>query len=129
MVNFFTAINKFSYLAYTTMLIVAPIFIRLLTGNFARAMAIFPFIFLRDKALKGESMLINHEKIHFAQQKELLILPFFVLYTLEYLIHRFKGKSHIQAYFAISFEKEAYYFESDLDYLKTRKWFQWRMFI
>ena len=111
------------------MLIVAPLFIRVLTGNFARAMAIFPFIFLRDKALKSEAMVIIHEKIHFAQQKEMLILPFFILYTLEYLIHRFKGKTHIQAYFAISFEKEAYYFESDLDYLKTRKWFQWRMFI
>lgn len=82
-------------------------------------MAIFPFLFVKNK--KPSEVLINHERIHFRQQIEMLILPFYIWYILEYLIHRLHGKNSHQAYMNISFEQEAYANDDDLMYLKKRK--------
>jgi len=76
------------------------------------AITLFPFIFTK----RTDAVTINHEKIHLRQQAEMLIVFFYVLYLLEAI---FKG------YDNISFEKEAYYNESDIDYLKKRKLFAW----
>lgn len=65
-------------------------------------------------------MLINHEKIHLRQQLELLVLPFFFIYIVEFLIRLLQFRSWKLAYRNISFEREAYGNEKDLDYLKTR---------
>ncbi|MEO8933250.1 MAG: hypothetical protein ABI295_03000 [Xanthomarina sp.] len=83
-------------------------------------LSIWPFIFLRNKALKQDVVLINHERIHMKQQKELLILPFFILYIVEFLIRFIQYKTWHLAYRNISFEREAYKNENDLDYLKSR---------
>ncbi len=83
-----------------------------------RAMALFPFILARRGVL--HPVLLQHERIHLAQQLELLIIPFYVWYLLEYSWHRLNGKSHLQAYFQISFEQEAYRHETDEDYLTNR---------
>ena len=91
----------------------------------ANAMAIFPFILLQNKAQKQDKILINHEKIHLQQQLELLIFPFYFLYLLNYLINLIKYKNHYQAYLNIVFEKEAYHFEKQLDYLTKRKLYNW----
>ncbi|MBC8987053.1 hypothetical protein H9X96_14870 [Pedobacter sp. N36a] len=91
----------------------------------ANAMAIFPFIILQHKAQKTNTTLINHERIHLQQQLELLILPFYILYGLNYLWNLYRFKNHYLAYFNICFEREAYANESDLGYLKKRKWFSW----
>lgn len=91
----------------------------------ANAMALFPFILLRNKAQKHDSVLINHEKIHLRQQLELLIIPFYFLYAINYLLNYLKYKNHYQAYLNISFEKEAYRFENDPYYLSKRKWYNW----
>lgn len=65
--------------------------------------------------------LLNHEKIHTAQQLELLVLPFFVLYFLEWVWHMMLcGNAH-KAYRAISFEREAYSNEHDPGYLSRRR--------
>lgn len=91
----------------------------------ANGMAIFPFIFVKYR--KPSKVLINHERIHFRQQIELLILPFYLWYVIEYLIHRIKGKSSNQAYMSISFEREAYANDDDLAYLKKRRlWSFWK---
>jgi hypothetical protein len=90
---------------------------------------IFPFMFLKYKDLKGNIVLINHEKIHLRQQIELLILPFFVIYGLEFLVRLFQYKNWALAYRNISFEREAYRKEKDLDYLKTRPLFNFIKFI
>ena len=66
---------------------------------------------------------LNHELIHAAQQKELLYIPFFIWYFIEWLILYFKYRNWEKAYFHIRFEKEAYHNESDLDYLNHRKHF------
>lgn len=86
-------------------------------------------MFLKYKALKGNIVLINHEKIHLRQQIELLIFPFFLIYSLEFLVRLFQYKNWALAYRNISFEREAYRKEKDLDYLKTRPLFNFIKFI
>ena len=53
-----------------------------------RGMTLFPFIIVSENYLKQDSVTINHEKIHIRQQIELLILPFFIWYGIEFLIKR-----------------------------------------
>lgn len=84
------------------------------------AMAVFPFVLLRDKKLKENSVLLNHEKIHLRQQAELLILPFYIWYAIEYLLLLIIYRDKKKAYLNISFEREAYTNESDSNYLKNR---------
>ena len=59
------------------MIWVSPLFLRIFTNNFATAISIWPFIFLKHKYQKNDAILINHEKIHLQQQAELLIIPFY----------------------------------------------------
>jgi len=87
-------------------------------------LTIFPFVFLKSKALKADAVLINHEKIHLRQQLELLILPFYLVYVFEFLIRFIQYKNWHKAYRNISFEREAYANEKYLDYLKQRPF--WR---
>lgn len=65
----------------------------------------------------------NHEAIHTAQMKELLYVPFYLLYVLEWLWHLICLRDTKEAYRTISFEREAYAHEDDAGYLKTRKKF------
>ena len=70
--------------------------------------------------LSGE--LINHERIHTAQMLEMGILPFYVWYVVEWLV---KLSQKRNAYYRISFERDAYLHEHYLDYLKHRKMYSW----
>lgn len=88
-------------------------------------MALYPFILLKHKSQKADRILVNHERIHLRQQVELLIIPFYLLYLLNYLINLIRYRNHRRAYFNISFEKEAYACDQNLNYLKTRKFFAW----
>ena len=83
-------------------------------------MAIFPFIFLKRKRLKYDKYLINHEKIHLRQQLELLIIPFFLVYVLEFAFRFMWLRKWKKAYVNLSFEREASKNENDLNYLKSR---------
>ena len=82
--------------------------------------AIFPFIFVRDLRFKKDMVLINHERIHLKQQVELLIVPFFIWYGVEYLIGLLYYKNRHLAYKNISFEREAFFNESNAKYLNER---------
>jgi hypothetical protein len=84
-------------------------------------MALFPFILIKEKRYRHDKVLINHESIHLVQQLELLILPFYVIYLLNYVFNLIKYREHEKAYLNIFFEKEAYQNEYDLNYLKKRK--------
>lgn len=64
---------------------------------------------------------INHERIHTAQMKELLFIPFYIFYILEWLIRLLQYRNSFTAYRNISFEREAYDKESNPDYLSKRK--------
>jgi hypothetical protein len=67
----------------------------------------------------------NHERIYAAQQMELLYLPFFLWYVIEWLVLLVKYRDGKKAYFNIRFEKEAYNHQQDLQYLKNRKRFRY----
>lgn len=86
-------------------------------------LTVFPFIILSKKTDITNQIMLNHEKIHIKQQIELLILPFFVWYFVDFLIQFVKFGNINQAYRNIIFEKEAYQNEHNLNYLKTRKFF------
>ena len=62
---------------------------------------------------------IHHESIHTAQCKELWYIGFMLWYVIEWIIRLPKG----DAYRNISFEREAYDNEKNLNYLKNRKRF------
>jgi len=95
---------------------------------------IFPWIILRERYRdhryyreKKAPIIINHETIHIEQQKELLVIIFFLLYFTEWFIKLFiYGK---KAYRNISFEREAYTNEDNLEYLKTRKRYSFLKYI
>lgn len=69
---------------------------------------------------------LNHELIHAAQQKELLYIPFFIWYGIEWVILRLKYKSWMEAYYHIRFEQEAYRHERDHQYLSHRKHYRYK---
>lgn len=83
-------------------------------------LTVFPFVFLKNRGLKTDYILINHEKIHLKQQLEMLIIPFYLIYGLEFIFRLFQYKNWQLAYRNISFEREAYYNELNLDYLNNR---------
>jgi len=91
-----------------------------LTPKWVRGITIFPFVVLSYKKDKQDLVLLNHEKIHIRQQVELLVLPFFLWYGLEFLFRLLQYKNAKQAYLNISFEREAYQNEKNIHYLKQR---------
>lgn len=71
--------------------------------------------------------IVNHEHIHWHQQLELGILPFYLWYVIEWFIKFITPP--IGAYEDISFEREAYSHEGDQEYLSKRKLFAWFKYI
>ena len=84
-------------------------------------LSLWPFIFIKNRTLKNDSELINHEKIHLRQQQELLIIPFYFVYVSEWLIRSLIYFDTYKAYQNLSFEREAYANEGSKDYLKNRR--------
>ncbi|CAA7196586.1 hypothetical protein [Chryseobacterium potabilaquae] len=91
--------------------------------------ALFPFIFIRQPEDKENKVLINHEKIHLRQQVEMLVIFFYIFYVVEYYYRLFTLKNRYLAYKGISFEKEAYAKERDLNYLKKRKFWSFSKYL
>ncbi len=81
---------------------------------------LFPFVFVKYSNLKENTYFLNHERIHLRQQMELLVIPFFIWYGLEFVLRYIQYGNWSSAYRNISFEREAYANEKDLNYLKTR---------
>ena len=77
-----------------------------------QGITLWPFIILKTKELKADKRVINHERIHMRQQLEMLVIFFYIVYLIELL---FKG------YWKVSFEKEAYSNDDNLEYIKKRK--------
>jgi len=95
-----------------------------LTPKGYRGVTFFPFVIFKNKEDVLDKVFVNHEKIHLRQQIELLVLPFYVWYGMEFLIRWVMTKDKNVAYRNISFEREAYKNEKDLEYLNTRSF--WR---
>ena len=91
-----------------------------------KAMNLFGVLFVRnDIKTPMDEFDINHEAIHTEQYKEMLWIPFLIWYGIEWFIKIFiYGDTH-KAYRNISFEREAYQNEHDLEYLSNRKRYRW----
>ena len=66
---------------------------------------------------------VQHEQIHWRQQVEMLVIPFYIWYGIEYLVKLPRHRS--AAYYNISFEREAYTKETFFYYFTTRKPYAW----
>lgn len=86
---------------------------------------IYPFIFVR---FAKNEILIRHESIHIEQQRETLIIGFFLIYLFDYLRGLIKYRNHYTAYWRIRFEQEAYRYQRDSNYLNRRQPGNWRLF-
>lgn len=84
-----------------------------------------PLLIIKKGFIPSEEDL-NHEAIHWKQWKELLLIGFILWYFLEFLVKWIKYKDFMDAYMNISLEREAYFHENDLDYLKKRKTFSYK---
>lgn len=110
-------------------------------GTFV-AITFGPWIFTRREELSDVT--VNHEAIHWEQQKETLIVGFFILYGIMFLWelvrctfdplranhadgrHRPLWK---RAYRSVAFEQEAYAHEADMEYIQNRKIFSFWSFM
>jgi len=91
--------------------------------------SLFPFIFLSKQNFKNNKVFINHERIHLQQQIELLIIPFLILYFIEFFFRLLQFRNFMKAYYNISFEREAYANENDLYYLDKRSFWKFLKYI
>lgn len=87
-----------------------------------KAMTLWPLLFVRRDCIMTDVDL-RHERIHARQQKELLVVFFYLIYIIEYLVRLWLTFSTRSAYRDLSFEKEAYSHEHDEEYLRSRPLF------
>jgi hypothetical protein len=151
-----TAVGLYTFvLLYTCVFLAAPLFVAYVIGKDIhgvrviehswlmkilkiKGLAIYPVVFVEGKALtaKGNStVILRHERIHLAQQAELFVLPFYIMYLVEetgraaankFFFRSAAGeKCYETAYYQISFEREAYDNENRSTYLKRRVPFAW----
>lgn len=88
------------------------------------AINLFGVVFVRKKIRSQHNISIydwekmfNHELIHTAQMKELLYLPFYILYGIEWLIRLGMYRNTKEAYRNVSFEREAYDKQAYFNYI------------
>lgn len=87
--------------------------------NLLGVMFVHPGVYLSNE-------LINHERIHTAQQREMLFVFFYLAYVVEWLIRLcMRGN----AYRNISFEREAHSNQRNLSYLSSRPHYAWVHYI
>ena len=100
-----------------------------LTPKGFRGITIYPFVVLADKKDRDNLVFVNHERIHIRQQIEMLVIPFFIWYAIEFVFRWWQYRDKKAAYYAISFEREAYAKEKDLNYLQSRSFWAFRDFL
>ena len=93
------------------------------------AINLFGVLFVRNEYKKrfesgGFTTTLNHESIHTEQIKELGYIFFYIWYFIEWLLRLPFGN----AYYNISFEREAYTNEKNIKYLQTRKHYSFFFF-
>ncbi|TAE36730.1 MAG: hypothetical protein EAZ70_10290 [Runella slithyformis] len=82
-------------------------------------MALFPFVLVRQA--NPPRWLLNHERIHLKQQLEMGLVLFYAWYLFEFLVRWLQHGNRSRAYRSISFEREAYKNDENLNYLQNRK--------
>lgn len=91
-----------------------------------KALYFFGLLFVR-KGVELAEWVINHERIHERQAREMLYVGFYLWYIVEWLIRLcIQGRD---AYHNISFEREARANQYNNDYLATRRAWAWIKYI
>ncbi|MBD5190996.1 MAG: hypothetical protein HDS93_03945 [Bacteroidales bacterium] len=85
---------------------------------------LFGILFARDTSWIDDAV-INHERIHDFQQRELLYVFFYLLYFFEWIVRLIQYRDLYLAYKNISFEREAYARGDDFSYLDSRPLYAW----
>ena len=92
-----------------------------------RAITLYPYIIIKDEeSIDSKSSLLRHELTHLAQQKELFLIGFYILYVYYWIKGLFIYRSFQQAYSQIPFEREAKANEDKRLYFMYRKKFAWK---
>ena len=94
------------------------------------AINLFGVLFVRNEYKKrfdsgGFTTTLNHESIHTEQIKELGYIFFYIWYFIEWLLRLPFGN----AYYNISFEREAFANEKNRKYLQARKHYSFLKYI
>ena len=93
------------------------------------AITLYPFVISREPM---DDITKNHEKIHLAQQAELLVLGFYLMYVWYWWrgMKKYEGskRQEMLAYRNIPFEREAYQHQMDPRYPIKRKAYSWWSF-
>lgn len=91
------------------------------------AITILRWMIVRKEYVNKVSPIVkNHEDIHYAQERELWYIGFYLMYVLMFVWHFLKIWNWSKAYRAIPFEVEAYANAMNLGYLESRKRFAWK---
>ena len=85
------------------------------------AMNLLGVLFVRREAAE-----LMPETLNSTQMREMLYIPFYIWYLLEWILSLFLPGN---AYRNISFEREAYKYQNDLSYLSRRGRFAWFRFL
>lgn len=93
-----------------------------------KAITLLNMIFVR-KGLVMRDKDINHENIHWEQEKELLIIGFYLLYVIEFIVRLMMIRNWHKTYRSISFEQEAYENQYNMSYLAERKHYRWTKYL
>ncbi len=87
-------------------------------GKHFHAINLFGVLFAKGPC---NMVVMNHERIHTAQIKELAYIFFYIMYLIEWLIRIIQYRGYIKGYRNISFEREAYDNQDNLSYLSNRR--------
>lgn len=97
------------------------------------AINLFGIVFVRKdhefRSVAHRLQMLVHEGIHTKQMQELLYLPFYVWYLLEWLVRLVMYRDMHKAYRNISFEREAYANQRKWSYIKGRKRYAFLQYI
>ena len=93
-----------------------------------KAINLFGLLLIKKDTLLRSTDL-THEAIHTAQMREMLYIPFYTWYFVEWLVKLMIYKNPKEAYWNISFEREAYTYERSYLYLSLRKHYSWWKFL
>lgn len=97
------------------------------------AINLFGVVFVRKdyefRSVADYQRMLVHEGIHTKQMQELLYLPFYVLYVLEWLVRIVMYRNVRKAYRNISFEREAYANQDNRYYNKERKRYSFLQYV
>jgi hypothetical protein len=98
-----------------------PAYLARLLSPDTTAVTFAPFGVYIKKQYLTDGVTVRHEFIHWRQQWEMALLPFYLWYGIEWSIRRIFG----YPYEEVSFEREAYDNDEKITYLDNRLPYSW----